>query len=225
MASNAVEADTHRPYRPKLIGLYSPAPRSGKGTIASVFAFHGYQIVRFSDPIRSMFSALYHEATRYSPAPAYFEERKNEAVPALGGMSYREFATSIGSEWGRKRHPGLWVEIAKRKIEDHLTMGRNVVVEDVRFPNEFDMLRSLDATMVKVVRPLSNGGTPETAFMFEGMLESKTFDMSILNIGTRAALEGVASDLMFGLRPWLKPGDTHYPATEFGGLWFDGPLG
>jgi hypothetical protein len=220
MASNAVEADTHRPYRPKLIGLYSPAPRSGKGTLASVFAFHGYQVVRFSDPIRAMFSALYHEATRYSTSPALFEDGKNNAVPALGGMSYREFATSIGSEWGRKRHPDLWVEIAKRKIEDHLAMDRNVVVEDVRFPNEYDMLRSLDATMVKVERPVWNGGTPTEAFMFEGMLEDRQFDLNVWNNSSRSELEAVASDLMFGLRSWKKE-----PAPYSGGLWFDGPLG
>ena len=56
---------------------------------------------------------------------------------ACYGLTPRQVAQSLGTEWGREHvNPNLWVDQALRLAEDQELYERHVVFTDVRFPNE-----------------------------------------------------------------------------------------
>lgn len=60
----------------------------------------------------------------------------------------RYFLQTVGT-WARSKNPNIWVNLTKRNIE---SLEGNVFVSDVRFPNEFEMLKKKGFFMVKIYR-------------------------------------------------------------------------
>jgi len=68
-----------------------------------------------------------------------------------GGASPRLVMQMIGTEWGRDLiHPDLWTDLWLRRVAAQ--GGRNVVCDDVRFPNEVNVIRSLGGKVVVLTR-------------------------------------------------------------------------
>lgn len=66
----------------------------------------------------------------------------------------RELLQRVGTEAGRDVHgEDCWVRRAEREIDRRLAAGTPVVVTDVRFANEADMVRRKGGVVVRVVRP------------------------------------------------------------------------
>jgi hypothetical protein len=84
-----------------LIALYSPAPQSGKSTLAEHLTQHrGYELVKFAGPLKDMLRCLLFD------------------------------------------HCGI----------DHATVERYVVIDDMRFQNEWMMVRDLGGQVVRIER-------------------------------------------------------------------------
>lgn len=63
----------------------------------------------------------------------------------------RTFLQWLGTEWGRKQDPNVWVKIVERQIEA-ASPTANLYVIDVRFPNEMEMLRRHGFLLVNLTR-------------------------------------------------------------------------
>ena len=60
---------------------------------------------------------------------------------------------TLGTEWGRDQvHPELWIRHAQRRLDNYRRVSVNVVVTDVRFPNEADWLRANGGELWHVLR-------------------------------------------------------------------------
>lgn len=158
---------------PACVGLYSSEARSGKGTVASVLVHQfNYHELRFSDPIRQMWRRLLDEAGYDGCIMDTLEgSLKEERLPCVG-MSYREFAEMVGAH-AREINPDVWVDIARSKALWLQGQGQTVVVSDVRYPNEFRMVKEISGMMANVVRP---GFTRGHSYPSEGRLGKFTFD-------------------------------------------------
>lgn len=55
-----------------------------------------------------------------------------------------------GTEWRRKQCPTYWIDRAREKIEDLRSLVDVVVVTDVRFRNEADLITELGGCVVRV---------------------------------------------------------------------------
>ena len=84
----------------------------------------------------------------------------------------------------------FWVEVASSKIYPLLAAGRPVIIDDIRFENEYHMVRMFSAGfMAKVTRPEMDPqtNTPWWRKMFtkkqrsEGNLDKKNFDLLFVN--------------------------------------------
>lgn len=131
-----------------LIALYGPQ-LVGKTTAAtSLVEHHKFARVAFADPIYRMLAALLDttvEAVRRLP--------KNEPIPELGGQTLRHTMQKLGTEWGRDSiYPALWTDAALRRIAKHLYDGVSVVVDDLRFRNEYEALQTLGCKFVELTR-------------------------------------------------------------------------
>jgi hypothetical protein len=61
---------------------------------------------------------------------------------------------SLGTEWGRGMvHDEIWIRIAMEHASQHLTVGRCVVITDVRFDNEAQAIVNAGGEVWRVERP------------------------------------------------------------------------
>jgi hypothetical protein len=189
---------------------------SGKGTVADVLVQkHDFTKLSFADTVKDSTAAIFGWPRPLlegdTEESRVFRETKDEWWSEKFGYDFspRLALQLMGTEAGRNVfHPDIWIHSLERKM----TMYSNVVIADVRFPNEIDFIHSKGGFLVRVKR----GPDPEwygTAHMannnaYEDVPEyrDKLIDLGIHysewawigsivdyelhNIGTLSALEG-----------------------------------
>jgi hypothetical protein len=154
----------------------------------------GYKRLSFADPLRK-FSAQILSSLGYNGL-ACLRDKKEEKITELG-VSPRQMMQTLGTEWGRSCiHPDLWIMVAAGTVEKQLKRGRNVVIDDVRFPNEAEMIRKLGGELWLVNRP---GLVYEGDHASEGALSEVEPDSLINNSGSLTQLRFLVS----GFCLWL----------------------
>lgn len=136
----------------RLVAFTGPAG-CGKSAAADTLAGEGWRRVKFADPLKAMLRALY----RFADVPdegidARIEGHlKEEVDPVLMGVTPRSAMQTLGTEWGREAmHPDLWITLWKRRAWQLMDMGIGVVVDDCRFANEAEAVRSLGGVVVRI---------------------------------------------------------------------------
>ncbi len=163
----------------KIIGLYSPAPQSGKSTVASELEQRGYVIVPFAETLKLMLIPMLESLGYDKHGANYLVHQAKQVVVGDAGVSVRHMLQTLGTEWGRSCiHPEIWVRCWKGRAQQYSA----VVADDVRFPNEAAMIKLLGGEMWHVERP----GVPrEHGHASEGSLDGYDgFDRFITNDGT-----------------------------------------
>ena len=183
--------------KPKLvpiIGLYSPYMQAGKSTLAEALIYErGFTRIKMADGLKAMLRALLaYQGLRDEAIDLRIEgSLKAESSPWLYGQTPRFAMQALGTQWGRDcMGEDFWVEVASSKIYTLLTAGRPVVIDDIRFENEYHMVRMFDAGfMVKITRPEMD---PQANMPWwrkaitkkprsEGNLNKMQFDLSFVN--------------------------------------------
>ncbi|XUM19730.1 deoxynucleotide monophosphate kinase [Bradyrhizobium oligotrophicum S58] len=128
---------------------------AGKSTAAAhLVKLRGFERVRFAGPLKAMMAALGCTAAEIDG------DRKETPCDLLGGKTPRWAMQTLGTEWGRQLiGPDLWIR-AWRAAVDRLPAGTPVVVDDCRFPNEAEAIRSAGGVVVRLERP--GAGTAST---------------------------------------------------------------
>jgi len=170
-----------------IIGLYSPAAQSGKTTVARYLEERGYCRLPFAQPMRDMLSVMLRQLGYDEVRIEFHLHRDKEAVLPELGVSVRHLMRTLGTEWGRECiSPTVWLDVwlAKARRKSF------VVVDDVRFKNEADLIHLLGGEVWRITRP---GVVRTTDHASEGGLDTWTkFTCDIVNAGT-------ISDLLNGL--------------------------
>lgn len=170
----------------KIIALYSPYPQMGKNSFADHLGdiVIRTETVSFADHMREVLVPLvadFFDGGEDEVWQWLCDSRKDtKLVPGLG-VTLRHMLRTFGTEWGRKLiHPDLWVMKTKERIR-RLPKNYTVVVDDMRMPNEYHMLRKEGATLVRIERK----ATPKPAVPHESdaLLEGFEFDYHVSNDG------------------------------------------
>lgn len=170
-----------------LVALYSSVMESGKSETAKVFRdTYGFRVMKFAGPLKDMTRAFL-KAVGVEDIEQYVEgPRKMEALPGLRGLTARRVMQTIGTEWGRQTlYPDFWCDIAMVGVKAALARGENVVLDDLRFPNEFVAVKAAGAVTVRIIRP-DAPNPPETPY--ERQLDGHVFDQWLWNDSTIAKL-------------------------------------
>ncbi|UJX45767.1 hypothetical protein [Xanthobacter sp. YC-JY1] len=159
----------------------------------------------FADPLREAALPIIAPFLRGEEAEAWevlTGPAKDDPIPGLG-TTPRRILQTLGTEWGRETvSPTLWVDIARLKAERALLRGEAVVFDDVRFENEFDLIRELGGHVVKIVRP----DAPETEeHASNGRLDSRRFDYTLINDGSLDMLREKAGVIGMSFLRWYRP--------------------
>lgn len=130
----------------KLIGLIGKA-RVGKDTVAEhLHMHHCLNRYAFADPMKDMLEAVFGDR---------FRGDDRETPIWWLGKSPRHLMQTLGTEWGRDCiHPDLWVMLGEQewlKTKDR-GLSPGLVISDVRFHNEADMILRNGGTLLHVIR-------------------------------------------------------------------------
>lgn len=136
-----------------IIGLVG-ASGSGKSTLANClvedFGFHRFHI---GAPLKAMLMALGLSGSEVAGSP----EQRSAAHDLLCGKSVRFALSTLGTEWGRRTiGEDLWSRHAERRIAKHLLESRQpsrIVIDDLRYPSDWQVVVRLGGNIVKVRRP------------------------------------------------------------------------
>ena len=94
----------------------------------------------------------------------------------------RTFLQMVGT-WARNIDEDTWVNIMKRNIEEN--SDKNIFITDVRYPNEFSVLKELGFTLVKITRDADKGMTnAQQSHSSENSLFGADWDIMLENNGT-----------------------------------------
>lgn len=136
-----------------IIGLTGKAG-AGKDTLAQALTYQGdFIVLKFADKLKDMLCVLL-DCTRDELEDRQFKEAPH---PMLNGNTPRYAMQTLGTEWGREMiSPELWVDSLRSKIEFMQKRNPdrriNIVITDVLFPQEAQMIRELGGKVFEIHR-------------------------------------------------------------------------
>jgi hypothetical protein len=127
-----------------IIGFSGPAG-AGKSTAAKHLVDNcGFTLVKFAGPLKAMLRAI----IPGDDVNEWIEGSLKETVHPVLGQTPRHAMQTLGTEWGRNcMGQDFWVKLARESI---LSAGDDVVIDDVRFQNEVDLIRSLGGKVIQI---------------------------------------------------------------------------
>lgn len=181
------------PLKYPLVGIGGLAG-SGKSTAAKLLVEMEprYKIVKFADPLKAMLTSLYEfVGLDVDEIEARLEGSLKEYPDTLlQGTSPRRAMQTLGTEWGRKLIGSrLWLSLWERRVGRLMEAGFGVVVDDLRFPNEEDLLRGRGAVFLQVNRPDANRPALRRSSSHVSELHLIEADWTIENAGTQEDLK------------------------------------
>lgn len=151
---------------PLLIGLTGRAG-AGKDACARPL-LHRFTRVAFADPLKAAAKALFDFSDAQLADPE-LKERVDErwhftprrALQVLGTDVLR---THLGAAIGLPRGESLFVHLARTRVNALRASGAAVVVTDVRFDDEAQMIIDLGGFIVRVSRPAAPAAPPSDSY-------------------------------------------------------------
>lgn len=155
----------------KILAFYSPYPGAGKSSARNAFDRRVVFGISFAEPVRTLVSSA---LAPFLPS-TYNKDEALDGLPVPA--SFRDFMIAFGQA-GRSVWPDIWIEWARARI-NIFRRSHHVaaIIDDLRFPNEYAMLREEGAKIIRVTVP-SREIVPSTT---EALLEGYEFDAELEN--------------------------------------------
>ena len=156
-----------------IIAFYSPYPGAGK-TLAARWVAQGerpFHRTSFAEPLRE--AAVNFVNYPWLKTRRFDVPEDKEAVIDSLGVSFRDILVTFGMA-GRRMHPDFWIRLMEQNMRER---PYDYVIDDLRFPNEYDFLRARGAKIIRIENPGREIVTTST----EGLLEGNRFDAVIAN--------------------------------------------
>jgi len=165
---------------------------TGKSAVAK-YLVGRYNFVEsaFGDKLKEVVADLFD-----IPLYMLYSQDGKAAFDSRWGMTYRTLLQKFGTELGRSINPNVWVYHVEKWIADRPSL--DVVISDVRFHTEVDMIRRVGGHVWKIVRDTGRSD----AHASEAEQDSIDADIVIQNIGTLEDLYGLVDYAMGKDMPW-----------------------
>lgn len=139
---------------------------SGKNAAAKIFHDHGgFSEMALADPIKDILHKYFRVPKEELWGPS---ETRTERT--------RKMLQVLGTDFGRAFYPTVWVDYLADRL-DSMTDHSRVVVTDVRFPNEAELIIAKGGYLIKVVRPSVSRVTEENTHESEMQVDAIPDDM------------------------------------------------
>lgn len=139
-----------------LVGLID----SGKGTVGDYLEkAYGFESHSFADSLKDAVSSIFgwprHLLEGDTKESRSFREQVDEYwsnALDIPGLTPRMILQRMGTEVFRENFdPNIWIHSLERRITT-TNLDKDVVITDVRFPNEIDMIKRLGGTIFHIAR-------------------------------------------------------------------------
>lgn len=174
-----------------IVGL-SGLAGSGKSAVAEALVRElGFARVKFADPLKNMLRRMLADMGHTAEdIERHMEgDLKEVPMPELG-VTPRHLMITLGTEWGRDLvHEDIWTRLWLARAERFPL----VVADDVRFPNEVALIRSMGGVYWRIERP----GIVQAAHSSEQL--PGTPDLTLVN---DRSLEGLQTTAVALARKW-----------------------
>lgn len=161
----------------KIIGVAGNA-NSGKDTLADyIIANKNNSFVKhaFAKPIKDIM--IKHLGFTYLQC---YDQKYKQIEDDFWGMTPRDVMLLIGTKMFRENwRYDFWVKLMEKKIIDN--QEQNIIISDVRFPNEAEMIKSHGGKIIVVERP---NNPIKVNHVSEQGLPNELVDYTIVNDST-----------------------------------------
>jgi len=124
------------------------------------------------------------------------EHRDIQDRPGISAVTVRRLLQWWGTEYRRSQDPDYWTEAWGRRAEQYDLARIHILVDDVRFMNELEVIRAHGGRIVKIVRPGFLGANNHSS---ETSLDDFTaWDALVVNDGTLEAFREKIGALAVG---------------------------
>lgn len=172
-----------------LIGLAGKAGTGKDAAGAYLQTRYGIERYAFASPLKFGLQVMLGLDGRHTDGAL-----KEIGMTEFGGMSPRQLMQSLGTEWGRSMVADtVWVDRGLAFWDRMSSEGKSVVITDVRFQNEAEMIRSAGGVIVRIVRDSAKGVAEHSS---ERGVPRSLVDASIQNNGSIKALHQQLDDMM-----------------------------
>lgn len=184
---------------PRLVAL-GGRKGSGKSTAAQALIDRGFIRVKMAGALKAMLAALLEYQGATSDEIDRCIEGDLKEVPSyvhLKGMTPRHAMQTLGTEWGRNlMNENFWADVTLNRVQQLLQDGHNVLVDDVRFPNELTFLEAVRGICsVYITRP---GVNKEDSGHYSELALGPDDFMSVLD--NSGSIEELQQELLATLR-------------------------
>lgn len=175
----------------RIIGL-TGGKGCGKSSVAKIISKnYGYEIVSFATPIKDMLRVLGLRDQELND-PLLKEIKLTEY-----GKTPRQLMQLLGTEFGRAMiSQRIWITA----LEKTLNPSNNYVIDDVRFNNEAEFIRSLGGPVIEVRRTKIDNGDYHIseAGLGEDFIDGTIDNISPLEMDLILAVENTMGEIVDG---------------------------
>jgi len=145
---------------------------SGKDSIAEVLqTSFGFEKMSFAQPIKDLIHYTFGIDKAILSGDGGERIFREQPLPDWFYLSPRDFMQKIGMAFRNELHQDIWVKVLERDIK---SSKRNIVIPDVRFKNELELVNKY-GFCVGVHRPGYNGDEHESEHGLDNVEFSKVF--------------------------------------------------
>jgi len=127
---------------------------AGKDTVANVLQTNfGFKKMSFAQPIKDIVHSTFGIDQAILSGDGGEREFRETSIPEWFYLSPRDMMQKIGMAFRDNLNKDIWVKVLENKIKN---TKKNIVIPDVRFENELDMINNY-GFCVGVKRPGYNG--------------------------------------------------------------------
>jgi len=174
---------------------------AGKDTVGAYLQKCGWIRVAFADKLKEL-------AIELNPCLFPVGKELRDLVKQYGSLDgakgyvpeVRQYLQDLGVSMRDILWPDIWIDAAMKTVHEEIEQGHNVVITDVRFPNELQAIRELGGEVWRVNR---RGHAPVNGHVSETALDSAVFDLVLENNHTIEDLErSILGYLQMDLVTW-----------------------
>ncbi len=169
-----------------IIGVIGPK-QSGKSTLTKILVErYGFTRTAFADPLKRALMVAF-DLTRAQVSG----DEKEIPTDNLCGETPRTAMETLGTNWGRQMiHQDIWLSAWRNTLP-----GGNLVIEDVRFPNECQAVKETpEGCIISVRRP---GREYDPSIESEAHADLP-FDFKIRNDASMSSFESEIEEVLAG---------------------------
>ena len=117
-----------------------------------------WKSVSFADPLKNVCSILFNYPYLILLGAGHNERKQRETLKTkeyniCGSLTGRQLLEYVGTDVFRNHYDDdIWINLMSNKCKNYLHNGYSVVISDLRFPNEKNMLLSMRGKLILVYR-------------------------------------------------------------------------